>query len=75
MEKTLLKKLLCGLVITLMIGTSIPAQAGNVSNPTSNGKNGTSGGGYYLCGYVLFCIRTDYRTVFLAGTDGEVPGN
>lgn len=38
MEKTLLKKLLCGLVITLMIGTSIPAQAGNVSNPTSNGK-------------------------------------
>ena len=45
MEKTLLKKLLCGLVITLMIGTSIPAQAGNVSNPTSNGKNGTSGGG------------------------------
>jgi hypothetical protein len=45
MKKTLLKKMLCGLVITLMIGTSIPAQAGNVSNPTSNGKNGTSGGG------------------------------
>ena len=45
MKKTLLKKLLCSLVITLMIGTSIPAQAGNVSNPTSNGKSGTSGGG------------------------------
>lgn len=45
MKKTILKKLLCSLVITLMISTSIPAQAGNVSNPTSNGKNGTSGGG------------------------------
>lgn len=45
MKKTLLKKMLCSLVITLMIGTSIPAQAGNVSNPTSNGKSGTSGGG------------------------------
>lgn len=44
MKKTLLKKLLCSLVVTLMIGTSIPAQAGNVSNPTSNGKSGTSGG-------------------------------
>lgn len=45
MKKTILKKLLCSLVITLMISTSIPAQAGNVSNPTSNGKSGTSGGG------------------------------
>lgn len=45
MKKTLLKKLLCSLVVTLMIGTSIPAQAGNDSNPTSNGKSGTSGGG------------------------------
>lgn len=50
MKKAILKKLLCSLVITLMIGTSIPAQAGNVSNPTSNGKSGTSGGGAGLTG-------------------------
>lgn len=52
MKKTLIKKLLCSLVITLMISTSIPAQAGNVSNPTSNGKSGTSGGGGGVVGGV-----------------------
>ena len=45
MKKTILKKLLCSLVITLMISTSIPAQAGNVSNPTSNGESGINGSG------------------------------
>lgn len=45
------------------------------AHSSMNIGTGTSGGGYYLCGYVLFCIRTDYRTVFLAGTDGEVSGN
>ena len=47
----------------------------NIGASSGGTDNGTSGGGHYLCGYVLFCIRTDYRTVFLAGTDGEVPGN
>lgn len=50
MKKTLLKKLLCSLVVTLMIGTSIPAQAGNVSNPTNNGQSGISGAGAGLVG-------------------------
>lgn len=45
MQKKILKKLLCSLVVILSICTSIPAQAGNVSNPTSNGKSGTAGGG------------------------------
>lgn len=65
MKKTLLKKLLCSLVVTLMIGTSIPAQAGNVSNPTSNGKSGTSGGGAGHGGerhYVKSCDKCSYHS-------------